>query len=31
MNAATSRLKQVKGPLGGSELHEVKSVGAFFP
>jgi hypothetical protein len=31
MNAAQSRLKQVRAPLGGSEVHEVTSVGAFFP
>jgi hypothetical protein len=31
MNAAQSRLKQVRAPLGGSEVHEVKSVEAVFP
>jgi hypothetical protein len=31
MNAAPSRLKPVNAPLGGSELHAVKSVGALFP
>ncbi|MDR7152585.1 hypothetical protein J2W49_004563 [Hydrogenophaga palleronii] len=28
MNAAQSRLKQVRTPLGGSAVHEVTSVGA---
>ena len=28
MNAAQSRLKQVKAPSGGSAVHEVTSVGA---
>ena len=31
MNAAQSRLKQVKTPLGGSAVHEVTSVGAIYP
>lgn len=30
MNAAQSRLKQVKAPLGGSVEHAVTSVGALF-
>jgi hypothetical protein len=30
MNAAQSRLKPVKAPLGGSEVHEVTSVGTIF-
>ena len=30
MNAAQSRLKQVKAPSGGSAVHEVTSVGAIY-